>query len=157
MSDSNPDRRYLEVLVSRVFADPVRVEDAKGAAVTTDTLFGDGLESSRKLDEDTLVHRFAHGRSLWHGLLATTTSHSDSEWLCSRGDVPSPDELASTRGGWCSGFCTAKRESAASSASFPIASCARFRSCTCMRPYFSSLLDNRNRTQKWDESPCTLR
>jgi len=70
---------HLEVLVSRVFADPVRVEDAKGAAVTTDTLFGDGLESSRKLDEDTLVHRFAHGRSLWHGLLATTTSHSDSE------------------------------------------------------------------------------
>ena len=70
---------YLEVLVSRVFANPVRVEDAKGAAVTTDTLFGNGLESSRKLDEDTLVHRFAHCRSLWHGLLAATTSHSDSE------------------------------------------------------------------------------
>merc|ERR1719411_153912 len=41
------------------------------------------------------------------------------EWLCSRVDVPSPDELASMRGGWCSGFCTAKRESAANGASKP--------------------------------------
>ena len=81
------------------------------------------------------------------------------EWPCIRGDGPSQDGWVSKHGGWCSNFwklgwkqwrnkkmflnyqskhtCTAKREPVASSASFPIAFCARFRSYTCMRPYFN--------------------
>merc|ERR1712226_741406 len=68
----------FEVLVGRVFTDPVGVENTEGTAVTTDTLFGNRLKSASELHEDTLVNWFTHGGTLWYWLLASTTSDTDS-------------------------------------------------------------------------------
>merc|ERR1719373_239944 len=59
------------------------------------------------------------------------------EWPCIPIVVPFQDELVLKPGRWRSGFCIARHEPVANSASFPIAFCARFRSYTCMRPYFN--------------------
>ena len=69
---------YFEVLVGRVFTNPVGVENTEGTAVTTDTLFGNRLKSASELHEDTLVNWFTHGGTLWYWLLASTTSDTDS-------------------------------------------------------------------------------
>jgi len=68
----------FEVLVCRIFTNPVGVENTEGTAVTTDTLFGNRLKSASELHEDTLVNWFTHGGTLWYWLLASTTSHTDS-------------------------------------------------------------------------------
>jgi len=69
----------FEVLVGRVLVDPVRVEDAEICAATTDSFFGGGAEGSLVLElVHTLVGGFAVSSTLWHGLLATTSSDTDS-------------------------------------------------------------------------------
>jgi hypothetical protein len=76
------DEDDLEVLVGGVLTNPVRVHDSERAAVSTDTLFGDGLESSSELDVDTHVGGLAHGGSLGHWLLSSTSADLDSfTWL----------------------------------------------------------------------------
>ena len=69
---------YFEVLVGRIFTNPVGVENTEGTAVATDTLFGNRLKSASELHEDTLVNWFTHGGTLWYWLLASTTSDTDS-------------------------------------------------------------------------------
>jgi len=76
------DEDDLEVLVGGVLTNPVGVHDSERAAVSADTLFGDGLESSSELDEDTHVGGLTHGSSLGHWLLSSTSADLDSfTWL----------------------------------------------------------------------------
>merc|ERR1712128_389081 len=58
----------LKVLEGGVLANPVRVEDAEGTAMTANTLLGNRLETTSELHEDTLGH----------GLLATAATDADS-------------------------------------------------------------------------------
>lgn len=54
------DEDDLEVFVGGILVDPVRVEDSKVGATTSDTLFGSGLEGSLVLElVHTLVGRLA--------------------------------------------------------------------------------------------------
>jgi len=76
------DEDDLEVLVGGVLTNPVRVQDSERATMSTDTLFGDGLESSGELDEDTHVGGLTHGGSLGNWLLSSTSADLDSfTWL----------------------------------------------------------------------------
>lgn len=76
------DEDNLEVLVGGVFTNPVGVQDSERAAVSANSLFSDGLESSGELDEDTHVGGLTHGSSLGDGLLSSTSSDLDSvKWL----------------------------------------------------------------------------
>merc|ERR1711953_1358581 len=132
----------LEIHEGGVFSNPVGVEDSEDSTVTTDTFFSNRLESSSGLNKDTHVNGFTHGSSLGYWLLSSTTSDSDSvyripELLCNPIVELFLVELVVKPDGWRSSFGIAKRESVASSASFPIAFCARFRSYICMRPYFN--------------------
>jgi len=72
------DENDFEVLVGGVFTNPVRVHDSERATVSADTLFGDGLESSGELDEDTHVGGLTHGGSLGNWLLSSTSADLDS-------------------------------------------------------------------------------
>ena len=72
------DKNNLKVLVGRIFAYPVGVENSEGTTVAADTLFGNGLQTAGELDKDTLVDGFTHGCTLWHWLLTSSTSHTDS-------------------------------------------------------------------------------
>lgn len=76
------DEDDLEVLVSGVFTNPVGVQDSERAAVSANSLLGDGLKSSSELDEHTHVGGLTHGSSLGDRLLSSTSSDLDSvKWL----------------------------------------------------------------------------
>ena len=89
----------FEVLVSGILVDPVRIEDTEICAAAADSFFGGGAEGALVLElVHTLVGGFACGviisitvqpatsdvifctvgSTLWHRLLATTSSDTDS-------------------------------------------------------------------------------
>merc|ERR1711962_703819 len=122
----------FEVLVGRVFTSPVGVENTESTAVATDTLFSNRLKSASELHENPLVLA-----SCVHHVGYGFCKRRNLEWLCIPIVEPFQVELVLKPGGWRSNFCIARHEPVANNASFPIAFCARFRSYTCMRPYFN--------------------
>jgi len=73
------DEDDFEIFVGRVLVDPVGVEDSQVGASAADTLFGGGFEGSLVFElVDTLVGGFAVGCTLWHWLLATTSSDTNA-------------------------------------------------------------------------------
>jgi len=73
------DEDNLEVFVSGVLVDPVRVEDTQIGATTSDTLLSSRLEGSLVLELiHTLVGGLAVGSTLWYWSLATSTADTDT-------------------------------------------------------------------------------
>ncbi len=73
------DKDDFVELVGSVLTDPVRVEDSKVSASSSDSLFSDGSVGSARLElVDTLVDGLSVNDSLGNGSLSATSSDSDS-------------------------------------------------------------------------------
>jgi hypothetical protein len=76
---SNINHDDLKVLVGRILAHPVGVEDAETTALAASTFLSNRAEGALKLElVDTHVGWLTHGGTLWYWALATTTLNSNT-------------------------------------------------------------------------------